>query len=512
MIAERHREFFAKRPVQWEKVLQQIDRMQKQELVALYRSVTASRRSKSSHPQTVHNDSEVVFALVLRLARLFLHQGDRKSAQHWLDIAAPSVRFYREVQKTQREVRAGKLLVPERFAVLLPLSGRHRQLGQEARRGIALAVAEQSVDSLADSSNIEVHYLDSKGTNAGAVLGVKRAVELGALFVLGPVGVEESRQVAHQANQFGVPLLTLASHSELAAIHGFQMVPTPEWEARQAAMLSIAMGLDQLAVLYPRDELGELQANAFVDYVNTNGAEITRVSSYDPSGTTIEEDVRSFLRLSTKNNSRLHRHLRRYGKKGWKTFSPDVSFDGVYLPDRYDRTAHIVSYFPYYNVELRTQEYMSMEWLKRKHQGRLPRLVQLIGGSGWHHPGWLVRGGETVEGSVLVDVFAGGELEEYGTEAAAAFADKYRSRYGILPSKIAALAYDAVQLAVQAMDRLDTHRVSRTRRNFSLAMRDSFLDNGVCGKVGFSLRGFSVREALPLKVSGGQFLHETNEF
>ena len=37
----------------------------------------------------------------------------------------------------------------------------------------------------------------------------------------------------------------------------------------------------------------------------------------------------------------------------------------------------------------------------------MPQVVQLVGGAGWHHPTLPMRGGDAVQGALIVDVFAG---------------------------------------------------------------------------------------------------------
>src|SRR5207244_10491661 len=103
----------------------------------------------------------------------------------------------------------------------------------------------------------------------------------------------------------------------------------------------------------------------------------------DPTATDLEPDVKAFLGLDPLTNERLRRHLARHPKDGWKTFSPDVDFDLLFVPDEAERAALVASFLVYYNVELRTSDDVDSLALRRKHGGRLPSFVQLLGGAGW---------------------------------------------------------------------------------------------------------------------------------
>src|SRR5439155_4453981 len=135
------------------------------------------------------------------------------------------------------------------------------------------------------------------------------------------------------------------------------------------------------------------------------GVQVTAQGTYDPTGGDLEPDVKQFLNLSPAANPRLAAHLaKRAGSKGLQSFSPDIPFSLLYIPDRYDRAAIVAAFLPYFNVELRTTEFPDQRKLERKHGGHLPQVVQLVGGGGWHHPSLPVRGGAAVQGALIVDV------------------------------------------------------------------------------------------------------------
>ncbi|MEM9491487.1 MAG: ABC transporter substrate-binding protein, partial [Myxococcota bacterium] len=293
----------------------------------------------------------------------------------------------------------------------------------------------------------------------------------------------------------------------------FRLWSSPAWEAREAARLAVALGHDRVAVLAPRDEDGELAAAVFARAATALGAEVVGRGFYEPTGTAVEPDIRRFLGLDPARNPRLRRHLRRYGRTGIKTFTPDVPFDLLYIPDQYQRAALVASFLPYFNVEVRSRDVMDVIRLRAKHRGRVPRIVQLLGSSGWHHPGIIPRGGSAIEGALIVDVFSGGDDEEYATEDGAEFGEAYAAATGRPASAIAAQAHDAALLVLAAAERTRARarraQLDDARAIFAQELARGRLAAGACGPVRMGRDGELEREAILLRVDGGNIvLHE----
>jgi hypothetical protein len=206
------------------------------------------------------------------------------------------------------------------------------------------------------------------------------------------------------------------------------------------------------------------------------------------------------LNLTAANNPRLAEHLARNKKDGWKTFSPDVPFTLLYVPDRYDRAAIVAAFMPYFGVELRTGESTHPDHLQRKHGGRIPQIVQLIGGAGWNHPSLPIRGGAAVQGAMILDVF-GGAL---GGDLAAGFTAAFQQRTQRTPSGAAAEAHDAAILVVEA--RVAVANAADRRSAFRAALAKGKLDDGVCGPAAMDVDGEIARTPILLEVQGDQLV------
>lgn len=447
-------------------------------------------------------------AVALRLARVAAHLGRDQDARAWLArsrdalAAAPGAgELAQHARELEASLRTGRQIDAATIAVLLPLSGPYAPLGAEMRAAVQVAAE--------DAGAARLVFVDTAGDAARAVQAVDQAVDIhGAVAVLGPVGARAGRAAAARAVERGVPiaLLAPADGQDSGADPGagvFRLWSSAAWEAAEAARLAVADGHTRLAVLAPRDEHGARAARAFRAMAEALGAEVARSGSYDPTGTALEPDVRAFLGLDPRTNARLRRHLQRHGREhGWKTFTPDVPFELLYIPDEHTRAALVAAFLPYFNVELRSREFMDAVLLRRKHRGRVPRVVQLLGSSGWHHPGLIPRGGPVVEGALIVDVYAGSDSEDFLFEEAARFAERFRARTGRAPGRVAAQAHDAALLMLAAIQAVGPRA---PRADFVRALAGARLTTGACGPARV-LQGAVTRDALVLRVEGGVFV------
>ena len=423
-------------------------------------------------------------AIATRLALLSWHAGDRAGLERWraIAVAAPDGDAARLAGLVAAPV------VPEVIAIIAPTSGPYAAIGRELVAAIELAPAEGARRIV----------LDSAGDPARAAAAVDDAAAAGAVAILGPVGVREADAAARRAAQLGLPIALLAPADGADPESGvFRLVDSPESEARAAARFAAELGVPTVGVLAPRDEVGIAAADAFVAAAEAADLLVTARGLYDPTATDLEPDVKDFLGLDPAINPRLAAHLRRAGKRGWQTFSPDVPFALLYLPDRYDRAALVASYLPYLGVEVHSEDFADFEMLQRKHGGRLPQVVQLLGSPAWHHPSLVTRGGPAVEGALFIQPCPG----PLGEGAALAFADAFHERTGRDPSPAAAQAHDAWTLVARA--RMNAAGARDPRAAFTAALLGATVDDGACAPGTVGRDGQLVREPAVLGVEGG---------
>ncbi len=427
----------------------------------------------------------------LRAARLAWHRGDRNTAQFLLaraKAASDGATLATEVQALETSM-ALPHVDPKTIAVLLPLTGRYAAIGSELKLAVQLSTSQGTTWL----------FLDTKGDPDGAVAAVEQAYAKGAAAILGPVGEREGIAAARAASLRNLPIGLLAPADGADPAAGvFRMVSSPADEGRAVAQLAHDEGFPTVAVFAPRDDIGGEAATAFIDEAKRLGLQVTGEGAYDPTGGSLEPEVKDFLGMVPAKNPRFAEHLRRNGKKGWLNYTPDISFSLLYLPDRYDRAALVAAFLPYFGVELRTTEFPDPERLRRKHGGVMPQVVQLMGGAGWHHPSLTIRGGPALQGAMFVDSYPG----ELGGDVGMAFSAAFQSRANRSPSPAAAETYDAAALIAKA--RAEAASASDVRAALRLALAKGKLDDGACGPVAMGLDGEIQREHAVLEVVGEQ--------
>lgn len=430
--------------------------------------------------------------VAFRLGLVYEHSGRHDDAvRHYAAVVSGPWQAEAEARRTELEAR--RVFTKGRVAVLLPLSGPHRAIGEELKAAIEI-YGERG-------RGVELVFLDTAGDRARAAARVDEAAHSGAAAILGPVGDAESRAAARRAVELGIPIAVLSPGATSPGPGVFRLVHSPEWEARAAAKVARLLGFKTAAVLAPRDEHGEAAARSFAQVARGLGVRVVASGFYDPTATELEPDLKSFFGLDPKTNERLRQHLRRHGKDGWKSFSPDIDYELLFVPDHYRRASLVASYLPYFSIEPRTRDLMNSYALRRKHGGRLPSVVQLLGTSSWHHPALVPAGGNAIEGALLIDVFLGnGDGEDYAFDTAAQFAEAYERRTGRPPSALAAQARDAAALVAEAVasapDRATVlSRLARAR-----------IAEGACGPARVGPSREVERDPLVLRVEAGEFV------
>ncbi|MEJ7598119.1 MAG: penicillin-binding protein activator [Kofleriaceae bacterium] len=438
-------------------------------------------------------DAAPAARLALRAARLAHHRGDVAIARARIArtaTAADERLVHAELATLAREL-AIPAVDPKTIAVLLPLTGKFAAIGSELRAAIQLAPA----------AGTRWLFLDTRGDPAGAAAAVEAAFAKGAAGILGPVGTQEAIAAARAASLRGIPIALLAPADGADPAAGvFRMIDSPGDEGRFVANIALDDNFPTVAVLAPRDDVGQEAADAFVAEAKRLGLSVNAQGTYDPTGGNLEPDVKAFLNLVPAQNPRFAQHLARHGRKGWMTFSPDINYSLLYIPDRYDRAALVAAFLPYYNVELRTTEFPDQAMLKRKHGGQVPQVVQLVGGAGWHHPTLPIRGGAPIQGSLIVDTFLG----ELGGDMGAVFAAAFTQRTKRSPSSAAGQAHDAA--AAIAIARREIEHAPEVRGALRASLARVRLDDGACGPAAMGPDGELVREPIVLEVQGDQFL------
>ncbi len=184
--------------------------------------------------------------------------------------------------------------IPEKLALLLPLSGRYAQIADVIHAGITSARELHSDGQYTPS----IALYDTGDNPADILYHYQRAVDDGADFILGPLKKQAVEILAQQA-ELPVPILTLNYTSDHSNAPGnmFQFGLLPEDEAIQVAERASLDGHFSAVILSPAGEWGERLANAFrTRFEELNGL-ILDTQYYIPESTDFSVSLKTALQL-----------------------------------------------------------------------------------------------------------------------------------------------------------------------------------------------------------------------
>jgi branched-chain amino acid transport system substrate-binding protein len=122
--------------------------------------------------------------------------------------------------------------------------------------------------------------------------------------------------------------------------------------------------------------------------------------------------------------------------------------------------------------------------------------IPLLGGDGWDSPRLTEIGGPALDGSYFSNHYS---IQD-PSPAIQKFVADYKARFGEAPDALAALAYDAAKVLVDAMRRANTTDGAKVRD--AIAQTKDF--PGVTGKITIDAQRNAVKPAVVLKIVGGK--------
>lgn len=208
------------------------------------------------------------------------------------------------------------------MAVILPLSGHYRALGEAIRDGLLSAYYSDSV-----SARPQLRFLDSGDLKSIAPL-YRQAATGGAQLVVGPLRKEGLNELAALPRR-DTPILALNWLEEgQQADNIFQFGLAPEDEARQVAERAWGEGLETAIALAPQGEWGERVIQAFRERWRELGGELPESQFYDTAVNDFSEILQGILNLD-ESEARLKEMRATLGKR--VHFEPRIRGDADFI-------------------------------------------------------------------------------------------------------------------------------------------------------------------------------------
>lgn len=339
-----------------------------------------------------------------------------------------------------------------RIGLFVPLSGAQASFGNDAIRGAQLAVEEIDAagGALGHPLKLVAKDTQSRVDETGIVVN-QLIMEDKAAVLIGEITSDRTLAAAPQAQAAAVPLITPGATNEKVTEAGnfiFRACYTDSFQASVMAKFARSLGATKAAMLYdPSNPYGSGLAESFKRDFAAAG------------GTVVAEE---FYRAGSKDFS--------VQLNAIKARLPDI----VFLPSYYTDAALII---------------------RQARQAGID--VPFLGTDGWDSPEFLKVGGEAVNNCYFSCHFAAGSQSEQIKR----FVDLYTAQYGTPPPPLAALAYDTVHLAVDALKRAGSTDPVALRG--ALAATADF--PGVTGKITFDQNRNPKKPGVVIRIEDGQF-------
>ncbi|NIS60666.1 MAG: ABC transporter substrate-binding protein [Proteobacteria bacterium] len=389
-----------------------------------------------------------------KIAQIYFEQGDVVRGKKLIYRVMEEFKdqpYYPQVEAFFDSMK--ETLLPERNVIgaILPLSGENRVYGIRSLHGMELAI--HAFEPNYGGMPIKLVIKDSKSSPREAENAVEELVDQEKVMaIIGPLLSVTSEAAAKKAQELEVPIITLTQREDVAEIGDFvfQNCLTNSQQIKALTSYAIGeLGLSRFAILYPRDLYGIKLTHLFIDEVLRRGGEIMGVQSYDNEQMDFGGEIKRLVGIR-------EQEIRTEQKRD---FEPIIEFDGLFIPDYFDRVGLIAPQLAYYNVIG----------------------VTLFGTSAWNSPELISGGGKYVDGSVFVDGF----FKDSPNPRIKQFSQKFRDTFDLDPTTLEAQAFDAVDLCVQ----LVTDREIYSHRQ----MRDGLMGvmgfDGISGLTSFDLDG-----------------------
>ncbi len=378
------------------------------------------------------------------------------AGQQQVDLAAP------EDRKT-------------RVALLLPLSGRHADLGNAMRRAAEMALFDAAND------DFSLTPLDTQGTPEGASRAFDQAMQQDAVLILGPLFSASATAVRPRIADTGIPVISFSNDAAAAGDGLYVMGFLPAQQVDRVVSYAASQGVRDFAALAPdtpygRDIVGHMQQSATRA---GPGVGVVRTAFYPPEQSDVSETVNAFAdydarhaalqaeirRLRNSSDPDDRARLRRI--KDLDTLG-DVPYDAVLVPEGGTKLQIVASLMAFYDID--------------------PDNVHYLGTGQWDDP--VVPREPTLHGGWFAAPPSEGRTE---------FEQRFAQAYGGRPPRLATLAYDATAMAATLARRSESGLVTHDM----ITDPEGFL--GVDGLFRFLPSGLNERGLAVLEVQRGGF-------
>ncbi len=301
----------------------------------------------------------------------------------------------------------------KRVAIILPFSAKSERLRAEAAS--MFRAAELAIFNRPEADTLLV-ALDSQGNEQGARQAVQSAVRSGVDVILGPVLSKSVAAAGREARKANIPVIAFSTDQKVAGNGTYLLSFPPEAEVRRVIDYARGTGISRFAYLGPDNRYGRRVFDEYGQHIARTGGELTATESYRGNDITVMDAPARRLSAAFKEIQDANELKEEEG------LPPDpLAFEAIILPEGGTALRSLAPLLLYYEDGISDVQFLGTGLWNREETVREPAL----------------NGG----------IFAGPDKE-----AQRGFLLEYDRSYGEEPSRLASLAYDAVNFGVFVAD------------------------------------------------------------
>jgi len=406
----------------------------------------AARRSSMETVELLHLDGSLSRELMplfdLHAGRFRLMTGDTQAVARIAELLSISRPAHRNV-KQLRAWASGEIKAAT-IGVLLPLSGRYARYGEEALRGIRIALAGLEFDEY-----ITLRVEDTASDNSTTIKAYKRLAGESVNMIIGPLLAENTQALVPYLRS-GLPVISLTGRTDLATQSSSLFIHTLSPLAQVYVMANHAwqQGATRMAVISSLTG-DQTEAEMFASSFTALGGEVVQSLNLDTRVMDHRSELRK-LRHETDDEAllqRLEEELAVMLPEMKMEIRMPVNFDGIYLALDGRQVAMLAGQLAYVGI----------------------RDVPLYGTNRWQD-GHLLddRGRYLSRARFAASNTSSGVQGDQDDPVFREFRFKHRQVWGSnKTSELMALAYDTMRIATVMTSRLglSRHEIARELRN-----------------------------------------------
>jgi len=440
----------------------------------------AARRASIETVEQLHLDGtlsrELMPAFDLHSGRSRLMTGDTRAVVRIAELLALSQPSHRNVKQLQAwasgEIKAATI------GVLLPLTGRYARYGEEALRGIRIALAGLEFDEY-----ITLRVEDTASDNNTTIAAYKRLAGESVNMIIGPLLAENTQALVPYLRS-GLPVISLTGRTDLAANSSSLFIHTLSPLAQVYVMANHAwqQGAARMAVISSANG-DQTEAEMFASSFTALGGEVVQSLNLDSRVMDHRSQLRQ-LRYDTDDEEllmRLDEELAVLLPEMTMEVRMPVNFDGLYLAMDGRQVAMLAGQLAYAGI----------------------RDVPLYGTSRWQD-GHLLddRGRYLSRARFAASSSSSGSQTDQDNPAYRQFRFKHREVWGdSKTSELMALAYDTMRIAT-----VMTSRLGLSRNEIARELRSSEGFPALTGHVRFDDSGVGQKQLDVFSIKKGKIV------